>query len=451
MRIARLETTLAHAAAVLAACSAPACSRPAKPPEPTSPIAAGDAARALSEASDLCRAEGAHLWGQSLCGPMMFADEATHQAVLSGPSPGATREGALYRLVLPRDTSVANTSMELGGQRWIMIAWPLPQDATRRAILMMHESYHRIQPALGLQGGSGMGTNAHLDSRDGRVWLRGELHALAAALVAEGDARRAAVSDALMLRAYRRSLFPQAAAEERALELNEGLAESTGIDAALRDPPSRTKAAVADLANCEELPSLVRSFAYGTGPAYAELLDARSPDWRRGVHADFDFAAATGAAYDATPTAVSKASAEAALARRGGAEIVGQEDARQKTIVDRTARYAALFVDGPTVELPLGEKTNIGFDPNAVASFEGHGSVYETLQLSDSWGTLKVESGGALVSKDFKRAFVPASPATAPEHPAGAGWTLTLANGYALAPDPARLGSFSVAPSPGVR
>jgi hypothetical protein len=46
--------------------------------------------------------------------------------------------------------------------------WPLPEETTTRGTLLMHESYHRIQPALGLEGGGGLGTNAHLDTRAGR-------------------------------------------------------------------------------------------------------------------------------------------------------------------------------------------------------------------------------------------------------------------------------------------
>ena len=60
--------------------------------------------------------------------------------------------------------------------------WPLPEEPTARHILLMHESYHRIQPALGLEGGGGLGMNGHLDTRAGRIWLRAELHALRSAL-----------------------------------------------------------------------------------------------------------------------------------------------------------------------------------------------------------------------------------------------------------------------------
>lgn len=432
------------AAALVVLCAMAGCAKGSKGNQ-AAVIPAQAAAKAFKEASSLCQAEGGKLWGQSLCGPMMFADAATHQAVLNGPSTGAVRDGEIFRLALPAEMGLANTSQEVGGQRWTMILWPLPQDSGQRGVLMMHESYHRIQPALGLIGGSGMGTNGHLDTRDGRVWLRAQFHALAAALRSGEEARRSAISDALLFEAYRRSLWPEAAAEERNLELNEGLAESTGIDASLAEPAARIKAALADLSSCEGAPSFVRSFAYGTGPAYAELLDAADPGWRKKVHGDFDFGVAVAEAYKISPQEASKTSAESALARYGGSEIVAQEDTRQKSLEERNARYTNLFLKGPTVGFRL-EKMSISYNPREVASFEGHGSVYGTLQISDLWGTLKVEGGAALVSKDFKAVFVPASADTTAEHLAGKGWTVTLAKGYTLAPNPAKAGSFVVVP-----
>jgi len=428
-------------AALLLCAAVSGCSSPSAPTDTRIPREA--AARAFREAEGLCQSEGGALWGKSLCGPMMFADRETRQAVLNGPAPGATPDGPLFRLDLPAEMGLANTSTELGGQRWTMILWPLPEDETSRRILMMHESYHRIQPDLGLEGSGGLGTNAHLDTRDGRVWLRAEFHALAQALGSNRDGRRAALSDALLLRAYRQSLWPEAAAQERGLELNEGLADSTGVDAALGDPGLRTKAALGDLAANESAPSFVRSFAYATGPAYGQLLNAVDPAWRRGVHPDFDFAAAAAAAYKLPVPVPSKTSAEAALARHGGVEILAQEEARQKTLDERNARFTRLFLQGPTVHLRL-EKMSITFNPQEVAGFEGHGSVYGTLEISDLWGTLKVDSGAALVSKDFREVYVPVSADTSPQHVAGQGWTLTLAAGYALAPDPSRAGSFEV-------
>ena len=418
-----------------------ACSRSSAPAREVIPAAS--AGRIFAEAGRLCQAEGGALWGKSLCGPMLFADPATRQAVLNGPSPGAVRDGAVYRLQLPAGTGVANTAIELAGQRWTMLRWPLPEKSAARSVLLMHESYHRIQPDLGLEGSGGLGANLHLDTREGRVWLRAELRALSSALRSQGDARRRALADAVLFRAYRRSLWPGASAEERGLELNEGLAESTGIDAALREPDARIEAALGDIAGCEAAPSFVRSFAYATGPAYAELLDAADAGWRRKVTAAFDFGSAAAAAYGIASPPASKSAAGAAFERYGGSDVVAQEDVRSRAIEERNARFTRLFLDGPTVRFRLA-RMKITFNPREVSSFAGHGSVYGTVELSDDWGTLEVVSGAALVSPDFKTVTVPAAPRTGPEHPEGIAWKVRLAEGYTLVPDPASPGSFAV-------
>ena len=191
------------------------------------------AAAAFAEAHSLCTADDGRLWGVSLCGPMMFVDPQTHGAVANGPVAGGVRDGSLYRFTLPADMGTSNTSLQYDGTRWTMIRWPLTADVDARAVLLMHESYHRIQPQVGLVGSGGLTANGHLDSEQGRVWLRGEMHALVAALNASGSARVSALRDAVVMAAYRHSLFAGSAEQEQQLEINEGLAESTGIDVGL--------------------------------------------------------------------------------------------------------------------------------------------------------------------------------------------------------------------------
>ena len=154
---------------------------------------------------------------------------------------------------LPADQNVSNTGFDWSGTRWTMVALPVPTDPVSRAALMMHERWHRIQDSLGFPAASP--TNDHLDTRDGRLWLRLEGRALQRALLTKGDKRRAAASDAVLFRRYRRQLIPGADSSERALEMNEGLAEYTGLtlagfgDSAIArqvgDPRYRRRASVA--------------------------------------------------------------------------------------------------------------------------------------------------------------------------------------------------------------
>lgn len=238
----------------------------AEAPASTPTIPTAQAATGFAEAHTLCRADDGKLWGHSLCIPMMFVDPANREAVLNQPAKGAVKDGTVYRLTLPSSIIIANTSIDFQGKRWSMVMWPLPTDTTLRAILLMHESYHSIQPVLGLQGNGGLGKNAELDSREGRIWMRAELAALRTALRASGEQRKQSLADALLFRTYRMSLWPHAQTDEQSLELNEGLAESTGIDATQHSAGARTAAAIHDIDNVEKERSFVRSFAYATGP-----------------------------------------------------------------------------------------------------------------------------------------------------------------------------------------
>ena len=408
-------------------------------------IPAKAAADAFAEAQSLCQADAWALWGRSLCVPMMFVDAATHQAVLNGPAKDAVQDGAVYRTTLPADMALANTSVQYDGKAWSMVLWPLPADATHRHILLMHESFHSIQAPLGLMGSGGLGQNAHLDTRNGRLWLRAEFAALRVALKSSGDAQTQALSDALMFRAYRHSFATRAAAQERALELNEGLAESTGVDASLSDPAARIQAALDDIDRVEKNPSYVRSFAYATGPAYAELLDAATPGWRQQVHPGFDFANSTAAAYHISVKQPDPAMAAAGLAHYSGAKLVAEEDKRDAKVQADAARYTAALVKGPTLSIPLG-KFSISFDPRMVHELQYRGSVYENLEIQGEWGALKVSSGMALIPASFDKVTLPLKGTPGGTHLKGPGWTVDLKPGYALQPAP-KDGSWQLVPA----
>ena len=193
------------------------------------------AAGYFKEAAALCERENGKLWGVSLCGPMVIADAATHTIATSQPAPDAKQPAML---------GFANSAMEWGGTRWSTLVWQMiPADAHARGRLMMHELFHRVQPQLGFQIRDGQ--LDHLDTVDGRYWMQLEWRALAKALGASGPARTAALRDALAFRTARRKVFPNAAENERLLEMNEGLAQYTGTVAAAAtcrrcDQPTRS-------------------------------------------------------------------------------------------------------------------------------------------------------------------------------------------------------------------
>jgi len=410
------------------------------------PVLAATNLVAADEAIDLDRArgcfeqarlvserDGGRLWGRELYGAMLFVDWDTRAVVANRPDREGylTARGDVYTGVLPENVTIANTATHWAGEHWTMLIWPLPDDDRERARLLAHEMWHRVQDALGLPG-SNPG-NAHLDGPDGRLWLRLEWRALARALRAAGAERTAAVSDALVFRRYRRSLFDGAASEELALENNEGLAEYTGVVLAGFGEEERAERAAVKLAEAEAADSFVRSFAYKSGPAWGLLLDEADDEWRTNYGADDDLGDRLAAALKLTPPDDLAGAARARMESYGGDEIEKEENRREQRRQQRMSEARARFVDGPTLRIPLRE-VQIGFDPGNLQPLEGVGTVYPTMRVSDVWGILEV-SDGALLSADWTWIAVPVDAAWSGDLTrTGRGWTLDLDGSWEVVP-----------------
>src|SRR5262245_35518157 len=152
----------------------------------------------FKEAATICQRDGGRLWGVSLCGPMVFADVRTRTLATNQPRPAGE---------WPRSLGFGHAPLEGGGSRWAAYVWDFTTslDARTRGILMLHELFHRIQPELGLITPGGQ--NAHLDTFEGRVWLRLEWRELARALGQSGGDRKRIVRHEVAFRMASRSQF----------------------------------------------------------------------------------------------------------------------------------------------------------------------------------------------------------------------------------------------------
>ncbi len=404
---------------------------------PPRAIPTATAEEVFARAEALCTADNGRLWGVSLCVPMMLADPNSLQAVANRDLPAATRDGSVFRFTLPAGTQVANAPFTYAGKHWAQIQWPMYGDADSQAVTLMHESFHIVQPKLGFNGNADTGSisgDAFLDTQSGRLWLRGELRALRAALQSGGKARSQALRDALVIRLYRHTLSSATAARERQLDVLEGLAEGTGIDAGL-PPEHRTPYALQDIALVESQPSFARTFPYATGPAYTELLDAARTGWRRRVTPSTDIALTAMRDYGLNVAMSTAAQAQAAIDRYGGKDIEAQEAARssKKTALD--AAYERELVGGSTLSLPL-QRFHIRFDPRDIETLGRYGTVYHTVSVTAPWGAIEVAGGDALVTTGFKILRVVAPSAHTGRVITGKGWKLRLAPGYAIVSNP---------------
>ena len=403
--------------------------------------AARSPAEALGEADAICRGDNGVLWGVSLCGPLLLVDPGTRS--IYGNQPGAEnqlkREGELFVGNLPEQINIANTAVDWAGTKWTMIMLPLPEPKDRRAALMAHEMWHRIQGEIGLP--QTPAENPHLDTRDGRFWLQLEWRALAIALETGESARKEAARDAAIFRARRRQLFPAAAKNERELELNEGLAEYTGVK--LSGNPDLAGFVVRnELIDAPRQKTFVRSFAYATGPAYGLLLDDTGADWRQAVRARRDLSELLIERAGISMPANIEMAANERAAKYGGGALAVQEDRRETARRDLVKSYREKLVNGPILIVPL-HKMNMQFDPGNLVPIDSLGTVYPNLRVVDDWGVLTVTKGGALMSGDFSRVIVPAPKKIAQPVIDGDGWELRLNPGWSLNPGE-RKGDFAV-------
>jgi hypothetical protein len=380
----------------------------------------GDLARQyFKEANELCIKDNGKLWGVSICGPMVIYDIASKTIATSEPEPNEKRPSIL---------GVVNAPVLWGGKTWGAYIWndvatKTPRD---RKELMLHELFHGVQPHLGL--GIGTGTPEHLDEVQGRYWMRLEWRALALALKATGKKRKIALSDALAFRKERQRLYPNYVNDEKGQEITEGLAAYTAtklVATSDRDAIAGALGLLQNIENTALASSFVRTFAYFSGPAYGVLLDDASKDWRMQIKGTDDIAAFLARAYniqasDDVLSSIQKYKAE---------EILASENQREKERKNKVENLRKAFIDDSVLIFPGG---NHSFDSRGAVVISGEGTIYfGPFKASGSWGSLDA-TNGVLVARDGSKRRV-AGPIRFDEKTfKGNGWTLTVANGWAV-------------------
>jgi hypothetical protein len=389
----------------------------------------------FQEARAICARDGGELWGVRLDGPLMLVDRNTRMIVASQADAEGrlTRQGNVFVGRLPDEENLANTATRWAGVKWTMIIFPLPVDKQDRAQLMLHELFHRLQEELGFAPANP--ANPHMDSFAGRLWLQLEWRALHRALLLEGVNRRKAIEDALIFRAHRRAIFPQAGRDENELELNEGLAEYTGVK--LRGSTDEEAALffARQLREFESRPTFVRSFAYASGPAYGLLLDRASPHWRKRIRQEGDMAALLAKALAIKIPANLKRQAEMRSKKDDCSSLLAAETERENRRRKRLAEYQARFIEGAVLTLPLSSAVRYSFNPNNLEVLDEAATLFPNVRISDVWGILTVTNGAVLTRSNGQlvKATItaPANPQARPLQ--GDGWTLELKESWRLA------------------
>lgn len=374
------------------------------------------------------------LWGGDLYGPVLLVDPATRHIFANEADSLKIlhKEGILYAGILPQEINPANTALQWSGKRWAMILAPLPDNLHERLNLASHELFHRIQPRLNFHFSGA--NNDHLARKDGRIYLRLELEALKKALNSENrnDMMRC-LTDALTFREYRYRLFPGAAENENKLELNEGIAEFTGVMMSGRSDQQIRQHFKNRIDVFQSSDSYVRSFPYETIPVYGYLLSLIQKNWNKKIDNMTDL---TDFFIDHFTISIPGDIAhyvDSVGDVYNGSKISAEENNREKEIGKKATKYKDKFISRPHFTIGL-ENMNFSFDPSSVFPVEGYGTYYPSVRISDKWGILDV-SKGILISSDFSKVFISPPVNVSGDTITGNGWLLRLKKGYSLEMD----------------
>jgi len=340
----------------------------------------------------LCNKDNGKLWGINLYAPVLGVD-SLRNIVSNVPDAPKT---------FPADKPVANSTTELDGKRWTMILWPLSGDQMHQSIILVHEMFHYRQPELGLWQNKDP-NNSHLSNRDARTLLKLEWNALKAAASCDGEQKKTALKDALSFRAQRRHLYPDFAAEENSLEIQEGLAEYTGRRIAVPDNKEYLQS-LSDLDYLYESDNLTRSFAYLSGPLYGLILDQSGHSWHKEINSGSDLGSSAMEIYGITLPENLEETVETAKAKYDFESIDAAEEAFQRKLEERNQTLRKLFAPDNIITLEC-PNLSIQFSPDSMIKMDDGSMVIYGCTAFCDWGS--VEGHPLKVTSDWRSIELP--------------------------------------------
>lgn len=374
---------------------------------------------------------GEQLWNRNLYAPILLVDPKTREVFANEPdSAGLLKPiGNIFSGVLPAHINIANTAVNFSGKKWAMLMLPLPVNEQDRINLLTHELFHVAQPALGFALHNP--DNNHLDQKNGRVYLRLELEALQKAVQATAKKElQKHLTNAVIFRKYRHQLYPGADSTENLLEMNEGMAEFTGVAISRRTEEQVKERFKNELNSFLINPTFVRSFAYQTIPVYGYLLYRTHKNWNKSISPQTNLTAYFTQAFGIYVPADLRKAVEALSGNYQDKLILQQETEREEKTKKMIAAYQLKFIEQAHFEIQFSQM-NVSFDPRNIIPIGDQGTVYPKIRVTDLWGILTVENG-ALMAAGWDKISITLPTTIEGEKITGDGWILELNDGYAL-------------------
>ena len=368
------------------------------------------------------------LWEKDLYWGILLINPQTRQLFANEPDTvGSLKlDGSIYTGILPENVNFANTAIEWNGKSWAIIILPLPENKHKRVDLLAHELFHKAQPSLGFT--SNNLDNNHLDLKDGRIYLRLELEALKKAIQSSEKEKQQHLTNALIFRKYRNMLYPETDVIENQLELNEGIAEFTGLIISGRNEKQSKEHIVNGINSFYKYPTFLRSFAYHTTPVYGYLLYCKNKNWNKSITTTTNLTDFFIKAFNIIIPPDLTDTVEIISENYNGKTIIQEETVREENNRKKIAELKHKFIELPHFELVF-EKMNISFNPTNIMVLEDKGTVYPNMRITDQWGILTVENG-ALMSPNWDKITITNPIKTEDKKIIGEGWILELTDSY---------------------
>jgi hypothetical protein len=376
----------------------------------TQSINLAQARQYFSELKRISDADGGKLWGVTLYGPVMFIDPQSRLIVANRPDHDGklTANDSVYTGIPGAGFSPSNTAMTWSGTFWTAITWNAlsEDDQYDRARLMVHECWHRIQKEIGIP--AAVTSNTYLDDVDGRVSMLLEFRALSRALLADRKSEQTeAISNALTIRKYRQSQFPNN--NENAFERHEGLAEYTGLKLCGLPDSMLIRIAAKKLQLAENKEGLANSFAYLTGPALGLLLDRYDDNWHSEIRNGSDLPTLLAAAIDWPAPDDNEQLKDAAKQigiEYGAAALLANEKNNKADLLQVIDEYRNRLASRGQLLIP-NDNLQFSFNPQEkLIVLDTMGVIYKTMRLTGEFGVLDV-TDGILRTNDWQTFIVP--------------------------------------------
>lgn len=378
----------------------------------------------------ILKVDNGKFWNHQIYGPLLIVDPETRTFIANENNEAASFKQIrnVYEGILPKDVIIANTALNWDNKRWTMVMSPLPNNDYVATNLIIHELFHGIQPKIGFSNLMELNNN-HLNLYRGRLLLTLELEALKKALSANTkENQRQNIINALSFRNLRHSNKAILNAEN-SQEINEGIAEYTGLMLSGRNDIEIRKHLTNSINQFYNNPTFVRSFAYYTVPVYGYFLSKKNEKWHQNIDIQTNLTDIFSTSFGKEEFNIEDLESISKKYDYPYSTIVKKEELRETKRLEEETVIKNKFLNNSSLKLNF-VNMRYSFDPSTVLPIGDLGSYYPALEITDTWGVLKVENGAFMDTNTWAYVMVTKPLELNDKIVKGDGWTLELNQGW---------------------